>query len=83
MNMKIVERVRYLLSSANVPNHYWGDDFSISVYHFNISPSYPLQRDVPNKVYYGKKVSYDHLEVFGVRPLFISLKMKGQSLIQR
>jgi hypothetical protein len=30
----------------------------------NLSPSYPLQGDVPNKVFYGKEVSYDHLKVF-------------------
>jgi transposase InsO family protein len=44
MNMKVVERVRYLLSSAIVPKHYWGEAFSISFYHFNLSPNYPLQR---------------------------------------
>jgi hypothetical protein len=29
--------------------------------------NYPLQGDVPNRVYYGKEVSYDHLKVFGCK----------------
>jgi hypothetical protein len=37
------------------------------VYLTNISPSYPLQRDVSNRVYYGKKFTYDHLKVFGCK----------------
>jgi hypothetical protein len=38
-----------------------------AVYLINLSPSYPLQGDVPNKVFYGKEVSYDHLKVFGCK----------------
>ena len=33
----------------------------------NISPSVPLNDDVPKKVWTGKDVSYDHLRVFGYR----------------
>ena len=39
----------------------------IVVYLINLSPSYPLQGDVPNRVWYGKDVSYDHLKVFGCK----------------
>jgi hypothetical protein len=67
MNGTIVERVRCLLSSSKLPKHYWGEALLAAVYLINISPSYPLQGDVPNKVFYGKKVSYDHLKVFGCK----------------
>jgi hypothetical protein len=64
MNMTIVERVRCLLSCSKLPKHYWGEALLAAVYLINISPSYPLQGDVPHRVYYGKEVSYDDLKVF-------------------
>jgi hypothetical protein len=67
MNRTIVERVRCLLSSSKLPKHYWGEALLAAVYLINFSPSYPLQGDVPNKVFYGKEVSYDHLKVFGCK----------------
>ncbi|KAG6742361.1 hypothetical protein POTOM_053232 [Populus tomentosa] len=33
----------------------------------NLSPSVPLDFDVPNRVWKGKDVSYAHLRVFGCR----------------
>ena len=50
-----------------LPKHYWGEALSTAVYLINLSPSYPLQGDVPNKVYYDKDVSYEHLKVFGCK----------------
>ena len=38
-----------------------------AVYLINLSPSYPLQGDVPNRVWYNKDVSYEHLRVFGCK----------------
>jgi hypothetical protein len=67
MNMTIVERVRCLLSSSKLPKHYWGEPLLAVVYLINLSPSYPLQGGVPNRVYYDKEVSYDHLKVFGCK----------------
>ena len=62
-----MERVRCLLSSAKLPKHYWGEALSTAVYLINLSPSYPLQGDVPNMVFYDKEVSYEHLQVFGCK----------------
>jgi transposase InsO family protein len=67
MNMTIVERVRCLLSSSKMPKHYWGEALLAGVYLIILSPSYPLQEDVPNRVFYGKEVSYDQLKVFGCK----------------
>ena len=33
----------------------------------NLSPSVPLKGDVPDRVWFGKDVSYDHLRVFGCK----------------
>jgi len=38
-----------------------------AVYLINLSPSYPLQGDVPNRFWYNNDVSYDHLKVFGCK----------------
>jgi hypothetical protein len=65
--MTIVERVRCLLSSSKLLKHYWSDALLATVYLINLLPSYPSQGDVPNRVYYGKEVSYDHLKVFGCK----------------
>jgi len=44
-----------------------GEALMTAVYLINLSPSYPLQGDVPNRVWYNKDVSYDHLKVFGCK----------------
>ena len=40
---------------------------STVAYVINLSPTVALQGDVPNRVWYGKNVSYDHLRVFGCK----------------
>jgi hypothetical protein len=40
---------------------------STAVYLINLSPSYPLQGDIPNWVFNDKEVSYEHLKVFGCK----------------
>ena len=65
--MTIVERVRCMLSHAKLPKSYWGEALMTAVYLINLSPSYPLQGDVPNRFWYNNDVSYDHLKVFGCK----------------
>ena len=33
----------------------------------NLSPSYPLEGDIPERVWTGKFVSFEHLRVFGCK----------------
>ena len=44
-----------------------GEALSTAVYLINLSPSYPLEGYVPNRVYYDKEISYEHLKVFGCK----------------
>jgi hypothetical protein len=67
MNRAIMERVKCMLSHAKLPKSYWGEALMIAIYLINLSPSYPLQGDVPNRVWYNKDVSYNHLKVFGCK----------------
>ena len=65
MNRTIMERVRSMLSHAKLPKSYWVEALYTAVYLINRSPSVPLKGDVPQRVWTGKDVSYQHLRVFG------------------
>lgn len=64
MNRTLVERVRCLLSQAQLPRSFWGEALNTVVYVLPLTPCGPLQFDVPNRVWIGKDVSYDHLGIF-------------------
>ena len=38
-----------------------------TVHIINLSPSYALKGDTPQRVWLGKDVSYDYLKIFGCR----------------
>ena len=67
MNRTISERIRSMLSHAKLPKSFWGEAMNTAVYLINLSPSVPLDGDIPNRVWTGKDVSYGHLKVFGCR----------------
>ncbi|KAI5338059.1 hypothetical protein L3X38_017330 [Prunus dulcis] len=56
-----------MLSHAKLPKSFWGEALMTAVDLINLSPSAPLNGDVPNKFWSGKDVSYNHLKVFGCR----------------
>ena len=65
--MTLVERVTCMLSEANLPKHFWGEALLAVVHVINLSPAIALNTEVPDKIWFGKNVSYDHLHVFGCR----------------
>lgn len=67
MNRTIVEKVRCMLSHSKLPKPFWGEAMNTAVRLINLSPSVPLNGDVPEKVWTGKEVSFKHLRVFGCR----------------
>lgn len=75
-----MERVGCLLSSAKLRKHFWGEALMTAVYLINHSPSYPLQGDVPNRVWCDKDVSYDHLKVFGCKA-FVHIPQDERSML--
>lgn len=56
-----------MLSHAKLPKSFWVEALITVVYLINLSPSIPLDGDVPQRVWTGKDVSYKHLRVFGCR----------------
>ena len=56
-----------MLSLASLPKQFWGEAAQTASYLINLSPSVPLDGDVPERVWSGKDVSYSHLRVFGCK----------------
>nr|AAV88069.1 hypothetical retrotransposon [Ipomoea batatas] len=67
MNRTIMERVRCMLDDAKLPSSFWAEAVSTAVHVINLSPVIALKNEVPDKVWCGKDVSYDHLRVFGCK----------------
>ncbi|GAU50368.1 hypothetical protein TSUD_284660 [Trifolium subterraneum] len=67
MNRTLVERVRCMLSKAKLPQHYWGEALYTAVHVINLTPTVVLYSEVPDKIWFGKNVKYDHLRVFGCK----------------
>ena len=54
----------------------------IAVDVINLSLSYPLNGDVPKRVWTGNDVSYEHLRVFGCRA-FVHIPKDERSKLDR
>jgi hypothetical protein len=68
MNRTICERIRCLISHAKLPKSFWGEAMTTIVDLINLSPSFPLDCDFPQRVWTWKYVSFEHLRVFGCMP---------------
>ena len=67
LNRTLFERVRCMLSEAKLPKHFWGEALYTMEHVINLSPVVALNSEVPNKIWFGKNVKYDHLRVFGYK----------------
>ena len=67
MNRTLIERVRCMLTESKLPKCFWGEALLAAVHVINLSPTIALDTDVPDNVWFGKNVSYDHLRVFGCK----------------
>ena len=67
MNRTLLERVRCMLSDAKLPKHFWGEALYTAVHVINLTPTVALDSEVPDKIWFGKNVSYGHLHVFGCK----------------
>ena len=60
----------------------WDEALLTFTHVINISPIVSLQSDVPNSVWYGKDVYYDHLTVFGCKN-FVHMQKDERSKLVR
>ncbi|RDX73793.1 hypothetical protein CR513_46544, partial [Mucuna pruriens] len=67
MNRTLIEKVRCMLSKAKLPRYFSGETLYIAIHVINLSPIVALNIEVPNKIWFGKDVKYDHLRVFNCK----------------
>ena len=54
------ERVRCMVSTANLPHGFWGEALKTAVHVCNISRHVSLKGDIPEEVWSGELASHDH-----------------------
>lgn len=59
MNQTLIERVKCMLFEAKFPNHYQGEEFYMAEHVLNLTPTFDLNIEVSNKIWFGKNVKYD------------------------
>jgi len=56
-----------MLSYAKLPKHFFGEALYTAMHIINLTHIVILDSEVPNKIWFDKNVSYDHLHVFGCK----------------
>ncbi|WVZ20167.1 hypothetical protein V8G54_007489 [Vigna mungo] len=79
MNKTLIERVRCMLSEAKLPKHFWGEALFTAVHVINLSPAVALNSEVPDKIWFSKNVTYDHLRVFGCKAFVVHVPKDERS----
>ena len=69
-----------MLSEAKLPKHFWGEALYTVVHVINLSYVVAFNSEVPNKIWFGKNVKYDHLRVFGCKSFVHVLKDERSKL---
>ncbi|GKV01270.1 hypothetical protein SLEP1_g13835 [Rubroshorea leprosula] len=82
-NRTILNMVRSMLRSKNMPKEFWAEAVACAVYLSNISPSKSVQGMTPQEAWSSKKPNVSHLRVFG-SIAFIHVPMRrDQSLMEK
>jgi len=64
-NRTILDLVRTMLKSNNVPKEFWAKVVQCAIYVKNRCPYAKLNEKTPQEVWSGRKLSVSHLKVFG------------------
>ncbi|KAG8472188.1 hypothetical protein CXB51_036924 [Gossypium anomalum] len=65
MNKMIMEKVRCMLSNANLPKSFWAEAASTACFLVNQSPSTAIKKKTPQEVWSGNPTDYSDLKIFG------------------
>ncbi|KAG8497424.1 hypothetical protein CXB51_008733 [Gossypium anomalum] len=65
MNRTIMEKVRCMLSNANLPKSFWAETASTACFLINRSPSVAIEKKTPQEVWSGNPANYSDLKIFG------------------
>ncbi|KAG8474279.1 hypothetical protein CXB51_033804 [Gossypium anomalum] len=61
----IMEKVRCMLSNANLPKSFWEEAASTACFLINRSPSIAIEKKTPQEVWSGNPANYSDLKIFG------------------
>jgi hypothetical protein len=64
-NRTIMNMVRSLLASKNMPKAFWPEAVKWSVYVLNRSPTFSVKNVTPEEVWSGQKPTVSHFRIFG------------------
>jgi hypothetical protein len=64
VNITIISKARCMLSNAGMSLRFWSEAASTACYLINRSPSSPLDKKTPIKVWFGTPADYSRLRVF-------------------
>ncbi|KAG8478499.1 hypothetical protein CXB51_028393 [Gossypium anomalum] len=64
MNRTIMEKVRCMLSNANLPKSFWAEAASTARFLINRSPSIAIEKNTPQEVWSGNPANYSDLKIF-------------------
>ncbi|KAG8496506.1 hypothetical protein CXB51_009106 [Gossypium anomalum] len=65
MNRMIMEKVRCMLSNANLPKSFWAEAAFTACFLINRSPSVAIEKKTPQEVWSGNPANYSDLKIFG------------------
>ena len=65
MNRTIMEKVRCMLSNANLSKSFWAEAASTACFLINRSPSVAIEKKTPQEVWSGNPANYSDLKIFG------------------
>ncbi|KAG8482499.1 hypothetical protein CXB51_024054 [Gossypium anomalum] len=65
MNRMIMEKVRCMLSNANLPKLFWAKAASTACFLINRSPFVAIEKKTPQEVWSGNLANYSDLKIFG------------------
>ena len=67
MNRTIKEKLRRMLSNAQLPDGFWMEALATIIHLINRSPNKRLDMRVAEELWFKKPPSYKHLRVFGCK----------------
>ncbi|KAG8501537.1 hypothetical protein CXB51_004025 [Gossypium anomalum] len=65
MNRTIMEKVRCMLSNANLPKSFWAEAASTACFLINRSLSVAIEKKTPQEIWSGNPANYSDLKIFG------------------
>ncbi|KAG8503607.1 hypothetical protein CXB51_001802 [Gossypium anomalum] len=65
MNRMIMEKVRSMLSNANLPKSFWVEAAATACFLINRSPSVAIEKKTPQELWPGNPANYFDLKIFG------------------